>query len=99
MLVVQAERAYTAGKMKKGDKQYTIRQVPERLDQRLREVADEYGTSLNAVALQAMGRGLGLEGSQVLNHDLDDLAGTWVPDEAFDRAMQDMDRVDPEMWS
>ncbi|MDA1045213.1 MAG: hypothetical protein O3C57_08330 [Verrucomicrobia bacterium] len=85
--------------VKKGDKQYTIRQVPERLDQRIREAADEYGMSLNAVALQAMGRGLGLEEVQILNHDLDDLAGTWVQDDGFDRAMRDMDQVDPGMWT
>ncbi len=78
--------------------QYTLRGVPERIDAKLRETAAEYRLSLNAAALEALARGLGLEGIPVAHHDLDDLAGTWEPDEAFDRALADMDRVDPEVW-
>lgn len=31
---------------------------------------------------------------EVVHHDLDDLAGSWVDDPAFDKALHDMDRVD-----
>lgn len=31
---------------------------------------------------------------EVVHHDLDDLAGSWVDDPAFDKALRDMDRVD-----
>jgi len=79
-------------------RQYTIRQVPESLDNRLRESAARYGISLNKAALQTLSRGLGLESEPVVYHDLDDLAGTWVRDEEFDRAVAEMDRVDPELW-
>ena len=84
--------------MKKHAIQYTIRNVPERTDQRLREAAAEYGTSLNAAAVAALSRGAGLSDDDVLHHDLDDLVGTWVQDDACDRALQAMDAVDEEVW-
>jgi len=78
--------------------QYTIRNVPERTDRMLREAAVEYGTSLNNAALSALNRGLGVESEIVVHHDLDDLIGTWVQDAECDRALADMDRIDPELW-
>jgi hypothetical protein len=41
---------------------------------------------------------LGLAAEPLRHHDLDDLAGTWVHDAAFDKALRDMDRIDPELW-
>jgi methionine aminopeptidase len=32
------------------------------------------------------------------NTDLDDLAGTWIPDPGFDRAIAEMDIVDEDLW-
>ena len=29
---------------------------------------------------------------------MDDLAGTWFDDPEFDRALEEMDQVDPELW-
>lgn len=84
--------------MKKNDKQYTIRNVSPRLDQRLRENAVQYKTSLNEAALDALRRGLGTGEEPVTYHDMDDLAGTWVQDPEFDKAMVLMDRADPELW-
>ncbi len=78
--------------------QYTIRNVPDRLDDRLRESAVQYGTSLNRAALDAISKGLGMEQERIVHHDLDDLAGTWVQDDEFDKAMVEMDKVDPELW-
>ena len=78
--------------------QYTIRNVPERTDALLREAAVEYGTSLNQAALSALNRGLGTDSEAVVHHDLDDLIGTWVQDSECDRALAEMDRVDPELW-
>ncbi|MBP7828838.1 MAG: hypothetical protein KA248_02855 [Kiritimatiellae bacterium] len=83
--------------MKKKE-QYTLRNIPPRVDQRLRERAAQYGTSLNTAALEALSRGLGLGEEVVVHRDLDDLAGTWVADPEFDKAMQMMDRVDPDLW-
>lgn len=78
--------------------QYTIRNIPARLDAKLREAAVQYGTSLNSAAIDALSRGLDLEAVSVEHHDLDDLVGTWVQDPDFDKAMDEMDRVDAELW-
>ena len=77
--------------------QYTIRRIPRHVDRRLREKARTEGRSLNEVTLETLERGLGLGKDPVLHHDLDDLAGTWVPDPEFDRVIEEMDRADPEM--
>ena len=78
--------------------QYTIRNVPARLNGVLREKAVAEKTSLNAAALDALGKGAGLADEEIRHHDMDDLAGTWVEDPEFDRAIRDMDKVDPELW-
>ena len=74
--------------------QYTIRRVPERLDRELRRQAREEQRSLNEMTLRALERGLGLAEEEHRHHDLDDLAGTWVDDPEFDRAIEAMDQVD-----
>jgi len=78
--------------------QYTIRGVPERVGARLRERARNEGRSLNSVAVDALARGLGLGNEEPRYTDLDDLAGSWVADPEFDRAVADMDRIDEELW-
>lgn len=84
--------------MKKKHIQYTLRKVPSQVDQALRQRAREERRSLNDVAIEAIERGLGLTGKPILHHDLDDLAGTWVHDPEFDRAIEEMDQIDPELW-
>jgi plasmid stability protein len=78
--------------------QYTIRGISDRMDTFIRERAAREGKSLNETVLDALKAGLGLSGDQVRYADLDDLAGTWVNDPEFDRAIAEMDRVDPELW-
>jgi hypothetical protein len=78
--------------------QYTIRGVPRRVGAQLRERARKEGRSLNSVAVDALARGLGLDAEVRRYTDLDDLAGTWIEDPEFDRAIADMDRVDEAMW-
>ena len=78
--------------------QYTIRSVPEHVDDALRRMAAEHRISLNAAAVKALERGLGLEGEPVIHHDLDFLAGSWEDDPEFDRAMEEFERIDEEMW-
>ncbi len=89
--------AYIAG-MEKSRVQYTIRQVPSQIDEALRQRAREEGRSLNTVAIEMLERGLGLTGTPIRYHDLDDLAGTWVDDPEFDKAIQDMDQIDQDLW-
>lgn len=83
---------------KKKEIQYTLRAVPERVDRTLRETASRYGSSLNTAAVDALTRGLGMGEEPVIHHDLDDLAGTWVRDPEFDRAVKRLDRVDRGLW-
>jgi hypothetical protein len=78
--------------------QMTLRQIPEKVNRKLREVAREEAKSLNRVALEALERGLGIAEETVEYHDLDDLAGTWIPDAEFDRVIEGLDRVDPGLW-
>ncbi len=63
------------------------------MDARIRE-----RKSLNETVLEALEMGLGISGDRVRHADLDDLAGTWVDDPEFDRAIEEMDRADPELW-
>jgi hypothetical protein len=78
--------------------QYTIRNISKQLDHELRERARGERKSLNQVALEALTRGLGIEGEPVRCRDLRDLAGSWNEDPEFDRAIEDQDSVDPELW-
>jgi plasmid stability protein len=78
--------------------QYTIRGISDRLDARIRERASKEGKSLNEAVLEVLNTGLGISENPVRYTDLDDLAGTWVNDPEFDRAIEEMDRVDPELW-
>ena len=79
-------------------KQYTIRGVPERLDQCLRRLARKNNTSLNAVVIDLLNAAAGDGEAVIVHHDLDDLGGTWVADPAFDQAMEVFDSVDKGMW-
>jgi hypothetical protein len=79
--------------------QYTLRGIPRRLNDRLRQRARDEGKSLNTIAIEALTVGAGLSAETTVRYDdLDDLAGTWVEDPAFDLAVREMDRVDPELW-
>jgi plasmid stability protein len=78
--------------------QYTIRNVPDALDEALRRAARERGKSLNEVAIEALARGAGVSGERIKRHDLTGIAGTWREDPAFDSALAAQDVIDEEMW-
>jgi len=78
--------------------QYTIRAVPTGIDRALRRRAKKEAKSLNAVAVEALARGLELDAKPVAHGDLDSLIGSWQEDPAFDRAIADFERVDDEAW-
>jgi hypothetical protein len=69
--------------------------VPASIDRALRRRARQESKSLNAVAVEALARGLELEAKPVEHADLDALVGTWQEDPAFDRAVADFERIDP----
>ena len=78
--------------------QYTIRNVPEILDEALRRTARERGKSLNEIAIEALARGTGITQERSRQRDLSDVAGTWRKDIAFDSALAAQDTIDKEMW-
>jgi hypothetical protein len=78
--------------------QYTIRKVPNSLDEALRRAARERGKSLNEIAIEALARGAGVTGDRDRQRDLADIAGTWRKDPAFDSALAAQDTIDEEMW-
>jgi hypothetical protein len=78
--------------------QYTIRNIPAALDDRLRQQAREERTSLNDIVVRLLTRALGLSDATARQRDLGDLAGTWQDDPAFEAALLDQDTVDPDLW-
>lgn len=77
-------------------RQYTIRNIPPHLDAALRRKAQQKGTSLNQVLIDSLAASVG-EGA-ARYHDLDELAGSWQADKAFDDAVESFNKVDPEDW-
>jgi hypothetical protein len=78
--------------------QYTIRNVPDVLDEALRKAARTRSKSLNDIAVEALARGAGITGESRRQRDLGDIAGTWRKDPAFDRALAAQDTVDEQLW-
>ncbi len=78
--------------------QYTIRGIPAAIDRAARRRAKQEGISLNAVAVEALARGLDLDAKPVEHTDLDALIGTWQEDPAFDAAIAGFDHIDEEAW-
>jgi plasmid stability protein len=80
--------------------QYTLRNIPKRVDQALRKKAKSQGRSLNDVAVEALAIATGMATSEkpVKRRDLSDIAGTWVEDPEFDKIIAEQDQIDPEMW-
>lgn len=78
--------------------QYTIRNLPPELDKTLRQKAKKSGKSLNAIVLESLARGAGLSGKPAIYRDLSFMAGSWVDDPEFDKAMEDFERIDEECW-
>ena len=78
--------------------QYTIRNVPKTLDAMLRDRARKEGKSLNEMVIEALARAMGFSKEPLRQRDLTGIAGTWVEDPGFDRAIEDQDRIDEDLW-
>lgn len=74
--------------------QYTIRNVPEETDRRLRSRARQSGKSLNEVALEALRESAG----DLEYHDLDFLFSSWINDPETDGALKDQRKIDRDLW-
>lgn len=78
--------------------QYTIRNVPKTLDAMLRDRARKEGKSLNEMVIEALARAMGFSKEPVRQRDLSGIAGTWIDDPEFDRAIEDQDQIDEDLW-
>lgn len=78
--------------------QYTLRDVPSFVDHALRARAKTEGRSLNSIVVEVLSIGSGVGSEPPRFHDLDEFAGTWITDPAFDAAIADMDAIDEGLW-
>jgi hypothetical protein len=82
--------------------QYTIRNIPKRLDEALRRKAREEHRSLNEVVVETMEHGLGLTGEKKVYRDLDWLIGSGPLEPEVIRALEEQDQIHPdemrEVW-
>ena len=73
-------------------KQYTIRAVPQKVDEVLRKKAQKTGKTLNEVAVEALTKGAGVTPNAKFN-DLDWFIGSMDKDSEIDKAMEWMDSL------
>ena len=81
----------------------TLRSLSPELARRIRQQADEAGTSLARTVITLLEERLGLRsrpGREVLHNDLDELAGSWTSQEAdrFDAVLADQRAIDADLW-
>lgn len=79
--------------------QYTVRDVPKAVDERLRELARREGKSLNQLAVEALAAAVGLEVPTTPRRDLSGVVGTWRDDPETESALEDQRRIDAELWA
>ena len=74
------------------------------LAQRIRRLATREWISLNQAVLKVLRKGAGLgegkDSANTVGSSLDDLIGTWTPDEAdeLERALNDLGQIDKSVW-
>jgi plasmid stability protein len=78
--------------------QYTLRNIPEHVDHAMRDKARREHRSLNEVAIEALSRGLGVDGEPVRHRDLTDIADTWIEDPEIEAALEEQRTIDHELW-
>lgn len=90
----------SAGMERKPTVQYTVRDVPEEVDGRLRESAALEGVSLNQAALRALQRGLGGERVPVRYRTLRQMVASTpkASTKAWRAAIEEQDRIHPDDW-
>jgi inactivated superfamily I helicase len=83
-------------------KTITLRNLPRDLRRRIEQEAQTTGAShaKTVIRLLRAATGLSDSGRAVRHDDLDDLAGTWSPEEgeAFERVLFEQRTIDPGLW-
>lgn len=98
---MHALQYFIACMKKKHTRQYTVRDISEAADLRLRETAASEDISLNQAALRALDRGLGLTGEPVRYRSLRALVtkGDKLEKNSWEKVLGEMDRINPEDWA
>ena len=81
----------------------TLRNLPPRVERRIRQLAAREGLSLNKAVLRLLEEAVGggtREVAAVEHDDLDHLAGSWSEKEAeqFEASLAEQRQVDDEVW-
>ncbi|NLY41457.1 MAG: antitoxin [Desulfovibrionales bacterium] len=80
----------------------TLRGIDEDLAKTLKEMSQQQGVSLNALAIRLIREATGLDKKKrtATYHDLDELAGTWSEaDELnFRQATVSLEAIDTDLW-
>ncbi len=77
--------------------QITLRKLPEKLEDRIRELAQTNRTSLNKTIIELLESALG---SGKKKRDLSQLSNSWTREEAeaFTANTKVFEQIDPEIW-
>jgi hypothetical protein len=79
----------------------TVRNLPPAVAKAVREKARKEKLSLNKAIVKLLEEATGAEPrGKAVHHDLDRFFSTWTREEAdaFDAALREQRRIDPEMW-
>ena len=77
--------------------QYTIRGVPEHVNDALRAEARHRGVSFNQLLVDELTKAAGGSTGRIYR-SLDNLAGQWQEDPDFDQTMEEQRQVDWSLW-
>ena len=80
--------------------QLTLRQIPDRVAEKLRAAARERGESINKTAIHLLSIALRIEKHPSIKRKISNLAGTWSQEEAdeFEKHVAFSEIVDEDVW-
>ncbi len=80
---------------------FNLRGIPSEVMVHLKREAKRLRTSVNALVLKLIERGLGISGGRATYHDLDHLAGSWsaAEEKAFKENTEYFEQIDKGLWS
>lgn len=80
---------------------FNLRGIPSEVMDLLKQEAKRLHTSVNALILTIVERGVGFSRARTTFHDLDDLAGGWSDDDVktFEKNTKFFEQIDEDIWS
>ncbi len=79
---------------------FNLRGIPSEVMAQLKQEAKRLHTSVNALVLKMIERGLGFVCEKTIHHDLDSLAGSWsvAEGEMFKENTRAFEQIDQDLW-